>query len=108
MMTPSRPRALAFASAFALGATLLAAGPTGASVGNTQPSASSAPARTLAQVSAEKPKKGLAKIRVLTFNDFHGRLESAEGLGGAPALAAQGEGAALPLRQPPHHHRCRG
>ncbi len=87
-MKRSRLRGLLAASTVAaLSLTALAAGPTGAAPGTTEPAASSAPARDKAP--AEKPKKRHAKIRVLSFNDFHGRLESEEGLGGAPALAAK-------------------
>lgn len=38
---------------------------------------------------AAKERKRMASIRVLSFNDFHGRLEAESGLGGAPALAAK-------------------
>ena len=87
-MKQSRLRGLLAASTVAaLSVTALAAGPTGAAPGTTEPAASSAPVRDKAP--AGKAKKGNAKIRVLSFNDFHGRLESEEGLGGAPALAAK-------------------
>lgn len=88
-MKHTRLRGLLAASAVAaLSVTALAAGPTGAAPGTPAPTASNA-AADKAQAPAEKPKKGLAKVRVLSFNDFHGRLESEEGLGGAPALAAK-------------------
>jgi 5'-nucleotidase len=38
---------------------------------------------------AAKKRKRMAAIRILSFNDFHGRLESEGGLGGAPALSAK-------------------
>jgi 5'-nucleotidase len=38
---------------------------------------------------AAQKRKRMAAIRILSFNDFHGRLEAESGLGGAPALAAK-------------------
>ncbi len=90
-MKQSRLRAVLAASTIAaLSATALSAGPTSAAPDTTAPAAASAPAPTEA---AAVPKKGKKRqkvaVRVLSFNDFHGRLESSGGLGGAPALAAK-------------------
>jgi 5'-nucleotidase len=82
--------ALVAGTVAALGATALTAGPTSAAPGNTAARADST--ATVAQAPArdsQKARKRTAAIRVLSFNDFHGRLESEGGLGGAPALAAK-------------------
>ncbi len=88
MMKRSRLRALLAASAVAaLGTTALSAGPTGATPPAPSPTAALSPAAGHAKAPAHEPRRRVA-VRVLSFNDFHGRLESDEGLGGAPALAA--------------------
>ena len=91
-MKQSRLRAvLAASTVAALSVTALSAGPTSAAPDTSAPSTVSeqAPAEAAAGPKHGKKKKKKVAIRVLSFNDFHGRLESDGGLGGAPALAAK-------------------
>lgn len=91
-MKQTRLRAvLAASTVAALSATALSAGPTSAAPDTSAPAAVSAPAPTEAAAGQKKGKKKRQKVavRVLSFNDFHGRLQSNGGLGGAPALAAK-------------------
>ena len=86
-MKRTRLGAVVATAAVALSTAAVAAPSTAAPDSKSKAASSAAPT---------KDRKGTGKkrsqaIRILSFNDFHGRLEAEGGLGGAPALAAKVE-----------------
>lgn len=88
MMKRTRLGAVVASAAVALSTATLAAGPSSAAPDQKSPETTASDTVRQAAPAAKK-RKGKVAVRVLSFNDFHGRLQDEGGLGGAPALAAK-------------------
>ena len=89
MTKRTRLGAVVATAAVALSTAAVAAPSTAAPDRRTPEAGQVAVERPAAPAAKKRKGNGKAVIRVLSFNDFHGRLEAESGLGGAPALSAK-------------------